>query len=572
MGFPNVLRSAHTISLIFAFLLVGPCFSSSANAAASDNAAPRKAAYVCDLSGSDTGDVTGCGGAADGSGYLTTTAAVKGNGTCTDTSFCGARSFGTAVAPIDAWGRCRWVDNAGNNSLFVPFRSDTEWLKFEAAAQQIEGVEITHCARPYAETGAPATATAIAPYEDCTTVTADAPDVYGRTDISRWPEPALSQDFTCHDGATSMQSLLQWLASDADMTPQGSLSWKPANLFSPDLALQVTEVAAPANTGTSIVIKSSADVDLSWSTAGQAGQTWECTASDGWSGSKAFDGGSERVTPMAEGRPDNTVPYTLACTDNNGLTSTARVTVKVSGGSGACSFDVIHIGDSLGYNLFNDLKAHGCDMTKPVKVTAIVDPGALLGGSGAGAFSTGTGYVAGSELKLIVSAGSYIVGSAGNGANGGYQCESGGRGGTAFNAAYPITITNLGTIAGGGGGGSRRGCNNCNWMGTGGGGAVSGGGPGAGVGFHGSRQATVATMRTGSGWGGSNWNTPGKGVGGGLNGGAWGQPGKSIGQCVIMMGRSSRTENAVGGAAGYSVVGNSFITWANTGTILGPIK
>lgn len=41
------------------------------------------------------------------------------------------KSSSTAVVPIDAYGRCRYVDNAGTQSdFFIPFRSEMEWTSF----------------------------------------------------------------------------------------------------------------------------------------------------------------------------------------------------------------------------------------------------------------------------------------------------------------------------------------------------------------------------------------------------------------------------------------------------------
>ena len=119
----------------------------------------------------------------------------------------------------------------------------------------------------------------------------------------------------------------------------------------------------------------------------------------------------------------------------------------------------------------------------------------------------------------------------------------GGPGGTALLVSVPITITNNGTIAGGGGGGGGDGGNR-DITGT-----VNTNGSDGGNGAYGpflkvDRGGPLGTAGTAGTTG-----TPGLDIFGGYN----------------------ATSPGAGGAAGKSVNGNSNITWAATGTRIGPI-
>ena len=53
---------------------------------------------------------------------------------------------GMAGPPIDVWNFCRYVDNYGTNSLFVPFRTSPEWVAF--VNHREPGLTLVTCSRP----------------------------------------------------------------------------------------------------------------------------------------------------------------------------------------------------------------------------------------------------------------------------------------------------------------------------------------------------------------------------------------------------------------------------------------
>ena len=195
-----------------------------------------------------------------------------------------------------------------------------------------------------------------------------------------------------------------------------------------------------------------------------------------------------------------------------------------------------------------------------------------------------------------------IVGMGGGGGSGGgtgpasksvgptYPGSAGSSGGTALSVSVPVTITNNGTVAGGGGGGGGGGSG----MQAGGTTTTAGGGGGGG----GKSSATnssggaggvagTATFRspgtagspgtyTGAGTGGPrgayNWG-PGAAYGGnGGAGGDWGSGGAAGGNGSWSGSIGGSKPGGGGGGAGPCTVGNANITWAATGTRLGPLN
>lgn len=192
-------------------------------------------------------------------------------------------------------------------------------------------------------------------------------------------------------------------------------------------------------------------------------------------------------------------------------------------------------------------------------------------------------------------------GNAGNGGNGGTPPSTpgtpGGAGAGGGNAIYinrPTTITNNGTIASGGGGGGGGGGAWAgpiiNRSGAGGGGGGGAGTNGGAAGSGGSVWANVVPVTTaaqpggagssaggGAGGAGSLRPTPApaftRGGAGGVGGGrgAVGSPGG-----VGAGGPSSYPglnlyAGGSGGATGYYIVGNAFVTWPVTGTRQGSV-
>ena len=304
-------------------------------------------AYECNLSGASSGNLVGCP-VTYGPGTNTVYTTITGNSdsnniTCQSSglsgNYCGARAGGTAVTPIYAWGNCEWVDNSSSNALFVPFRTAAEWSDFLAAASGIGGVAITPCILPLSQHSDPANVTVTPPYAGCNSTTVHSPSVYGRYNNSTWPVPentsATTPSFTCHSGATTIQSLLQYKGGNPAASGSAKYTWTTDFHFSPDVSLTATSSVDASNTGTAIIINVGDSATLAWSTSGaESGQTWSCTASGSWDGVKVpttstATSGSEIITPDGSGS------YILACSDNYGLTSTASVTVNVNGVCGS---------------------------------------------------------------------------------------------------------------------------------------------------------------------------------------------------------------------------------------------
>ena len=176
-------------------------------------------------------------------------------------------------------------------------------------------------------------------------------------------------------------------------------------------------------------------------------------------------------------------------------------------------------------------------------IQVTVNGGVIVGSTSTGAYAMlVTNSFASGDTVTIINNG-VIEGMGGNGGDSQFAAQSGGNPGTnAGNALYinrATTIQNNSVIAGGGGGAGFN-------PGSGGGGAYPG------------------NNGTDSAGGAGN---PGdfQGIGGGAGGGrgANGANGAATG------GANPRPGGA-GGAAGYYIVGNSFVTWTATGTRQGP--
>ena len=290
--------------------------------------------HECNLSGFAGGGVEGCPNHFQGNTYTTTTAVI-GDGTCTGMgSYCSVRSEGNAIAPIDAWGLCRWVNNSSTKIITVPFKTNDEWLQFNDTLRQFPEISTAHCSLPFAATNAPSTLNVEAPYPSCLNLTLQTPNVYGRAHVSRWPEPALHQSFTCNKGATTIQAWMQWFAGDADEAKDGDLNWTLQSSFSPNVTLTATDDTNSGNTGTTIKVNSGTLVTLTWKTNGKDEQTWSCKASGDWSGLKVHTTGAESNGSQDVIVYDNST-FILTCTDNNGLSSIATATVNAASACGA---------------------------------------------------------------------------------------------------------------------------------------------------------------------------------------------------------------------------------------------
>lgn len=209
--------------------------------------------------------------------------------------------------------------------------------------------------------------------------------------------------------------------------------------------------------------------------------------------------------------------------------------------------------DVTNYNLKSAAIAAGWDGVVPLDAIVTVNSGIVLSADSTSqyGFDTGSGFPAGTTLKLVMPG--YVCGMGGAGGSG-YPNDNGGAGGTALLAQFAITIDALGgVIAGGGGGGG----------GYGGGGGGGRSGRIASAGNGGAGNGTFSSGGKGYGVGGGTGGTTGPGGDGdiyyGGGGGGWGANGGAAGY------------GGAGGAAGAAVVGNSYITWVNTGTRYGSI-
>jgi len=210
--------------------------------------------------------------------------------------------------------------------------------------------------------------------------------------------------------------------------------------------------------------------------------------------------------------------------------------------------------DVTNWVLYSQAIAAGWDGVVPLDAEVTVGSGIVLSANSTSAygFDTGSGFPAGTSLKLIMPG--YVCGMGGAG---GASAVAGSNGGPALRAQHAITIDALGGVTAGGGGGGGGG----NFGGLGGGG---GGRTGSINSAGGSPSGVAGTFSSGGagGSGGGAGGTTGPGgagsVSSGGGGGGWGASGGTAGSYA-------------GGTGGAAVVGNSYITWINTGTRYGAI-
>jgi len=209
--------------------------------------------------------------------------------------------------------------------------------------------------------------------------------------------------------------------------------------------------------------------------------------------------------------------------------------------------------DVTNWVLYSQALAAGWDGVVPLDAEVTVASGIVLSANSTSlyGFDTGSGFPVGTSLKLIMPG--YVCGMGGAG---GATNTAGSNGGPALRAQHAITIDALGGVTAGGGGG--------------GGGSPYGGGGGGrtgridSAGGTGSFAGAAGTFSSGGagGFGGGAGGTTGPGGAGDFakcgGGGGWGASGGTAGS------------NA-GGTGGAAVVGNSYITWINTGTRYGSI-
>lgn len=204
-------------------------------------------------------------------------------------------------------------------------------------------------------------------------------------------------------------------------------------------------------------------------------------------------------------------------------------------------------------------------------VNIIIQPGIVIGSDRTAIWAMETGpWPSGVTLNMTIGAGAYIVGRGGDGGVGGSSAGGDGgfgtSGGPAFLASRPITIDNGGTIGSGGGGGGGGGGAVSAVGGGGGGGAGRIAGSGASGGQSGSLQSGGAGGEGSAGSGGGlNYSSGSGGAGGGL-----GQAGQSGATGSWDDGETGgNSSGGQGGGTSPAILGDSYITFTNEGTILG---
>ena len=205
--------------------------------------------------------------------------------------------------------------------------------------------------------------------------------------------------------------------------------------------------------------------------------------------------------------------------------------------------------DATNYVLRNAAITAGWDGIVPLDAEVTVASGIVLSANSTSlyGFDTGSGFPAGTTLKLIMPG--YVCGMGGAG---GASYTAGSNGGPALRAQYAISIDAAGGVIGGGGGGGGS-------KGGGGGGRSGRTDAAGGTGVPAGESGTFSSGGSGGHGGGAGGTTgPGGDHVRGGGGGGWGASGGTAG-------------SDAGGTGGAAVVGNSYITWINTGTRYGAI-
>lgn len=290
------------------------------------------------------------------------------------------------------------------------------------------------------------------------------------------------------------------------------------------------------------------------------------------------------------------------------VATSATVTVADTS-TGPFIFSPTISANTTSYNLRSAAIAAGWNQVSPLTANVSIANGVIVGASStsAYAFDTGTGFPAGTTLRLNIGTGAYVIGAGGAGGSAIAPVSGssttgggGGAGGPALRAQAAITIANSGTIGGGGGGGgsgSQGSTQSTSYSGSSSAVTAAGGGGAGGAGFifgvggtrgtnlvqangsgtklnetiptAGGQSTITASGSTGTGGrlqASSSYTTSAYSYGG--NGGAGGTLGNAGSNGAI--GAGSISFGGAGGAAGAAVTGATNITWSPKGTVLGP--
>ena len=217
-------------------------------------------------------------------------------------------------------------------------------------------------------------------------------------------------------------------------------------------------------------------------------------------------------------------------------------------------------GSEIDYNIYSEAGSPAGIVNVILTVTSdgVISSGADIDA----ALNTGSGWAAGSTIKIINEG--RIQGKGGNGGGGvtTWHGTAGGAGGDAISLSYNVTIDNtaIGEIFGGGGGGGGGGAGKtssgktCNWSGTsgdGGGGRGNNGGTAGATGVGGTNGSESAAGAGGTG------SYPGGNGGAGGNAGAAGSSGANgYANCP------TAGNGGAGGAAGKAIdLNGNTVTW-----------
>jgi hypothetical protein len=223
----------------------------------------------------------------------------------------------------------------------------------------------------------------------------------------------------------------------------------------------------------------------------------------------------------------------------------------------------------------NTAKAPGYSSGK-TDMTLTINSGVFVSSSSTGSYAltVDTSWAAGDTVTIVNNG--TIIGRGGNGGqndSGSSNNQPGSAAGPALLVSRAITLNNLNRIAGGGGGGGGGAFQFFSFPeatpqanGGSGGGGIGGSSAGTQVGS--GNQGSPGTL-TSAGTGGAGIAFyPGGVSGSGGNGGTYGSSGSAGGRGSGQSNNSGRP----GGAAGAAIVGNSNITYTNTGTRNGSVS
>ena len=253
-----------------------------------------------------------------------------------------------AETPIDVWNVCRYVDNGTTTSIFVPFRSSEEWIAFKTHAEEnyahdADGnplLTLVHCSRPLPAPWQSRWLVPLPQYDASGCVSdnpegVETPDKYVRfyqppTAPPTWP--LVTGSYTCHmksNSYTTINSEVIWTGLDADT--HGLVNWTPAVNYGPDLTITASDDLVESGEKATLSWHAATGVATKISAAEESGSyvlneelitTDAVSVSPSWTTKELPLSGSDVVYPTT------TTTYTIEAVGENGVTSTAQVTIR----------------------------------------------------------------------------------------------------------------------------------------------------------------------------------------------------------------------------------------------------